>query len=234
MPDLASASDERSDAFVPALAYRWLTPLYDPVVRITTRERTFKARLIEQAGIAPGMRVLDVGCGTGTLAIAAKRAVPSAEIVGLDGDAQVLARASGKARDAHAEVVFDQGLSFDLPYADESFDRVLSSLLFHHLTGRDKRRTLAEIKRVLRPGGELHLADWGRPSGLGMRALSYVIVAFDGREQVSDNLSGNLPVMMQEAGFSSVDPGATFSTALGTLGLLAARTDPAAVSRKDD
>lgn len=221
-PDPATASEERSASFVPALAYRWLTPLYDPVVRLTTRERAFKSRLMEQVGVAPGMRVLDVGCGTGTLAIAAKRAVPGAEIVGLDGDPQVLARAAGKARRAHAEISFVEGLSFDLPYAEGSFDRVLSSLFFHHLTGADKRRTLAEIKRVLRPSGELHVADWGRPSGAVMRAASYVIVAFDGREQASDNLSGNLPTMIQEAGFASVRPGGTFSTAFGTLHLIAA------------
>lgn len=220
-------TDERSDAFVPALAYRWLTPLYDPVVRVTTRERIFKACLIEQAKIGPGMSVLDVGCGTGTLAIAAKRAVPSAEIVGLDGDPQVLAKASSKAREAQAEITLDEGLSFDLPYGDESFDRVLSSLFFHHLTGRDKRRTFAEIRRVLRPGGELHLADWGPPRGPVMRVLSQMIVAFDGREQTSDNLSGNLPTMMQGVGFTSVRAGATFSTAFGTLGLLAAGTDAA-------
>src|SRR5947208_11381763 len=85
-------TDER-DRYVPAAGRDWLTALYDPVVRVTTRERSFKQRLIEQAALRPGMDVLDLGCGTGTLAVWAKQPTPEANIVGVAGDPKVLERA---------------------------------------------------------------------------------------------------------------------------------------------
>jgi ubiquinone/menaquinone biosynthesis C-methylase UbiE len=154
------------DRYVPALRFRSLTGLYDPVVRLTTRESEFKRRLLEQPAPRPGQRVLDLGCETGTLAIEAKRAEPRTEVVGIDGDPDVLARAYAKAEAAGIEVEFDRGLSTELPYPDSSFDVVLATLFFHHLTGADERTTAREIVRVLRPSGELHVADLvGRPIG---------------------------------------------------------------------
>src|SRR5262245_56346496 len=178
------------DRYVPALGLRALTGLYDPVVRLTTREGMFKGRLLEQASLGPGERVLDLGCGTGTLAIQAKLAQPDATIVGLDGDREVLGRANRKAAEAGGAVDFDEGFSTELPYEDGSFDAVLSTLFFHHLTGEDKRRTAAEVFRVLRSGGRLQVADWGRPSDPAMRALSTSIRLLDGFEQTRDNLTG--------------------------------------------
>jgi ubiquinone/menaquinone biosynthesis C-methylase UbiE len=90
---IAKAGDDR---YVPALGYRWLTSLYDAVVAMTTREHAFKSALIEQAAIQPGDTVLDLACGTGTLTSMAKRAQPAAQLVGLDGDAEVL-RIAGSA-----------------------------------------------------------------------------------------------------------------------------------------
>ena len=107
--------------------------------------------------------MLDLGSGSGTLAVWAKQATPGVRIRGLDGDPAIIAQAVRKAARAGVEIPFDEGLSYDLPYEDASFDRVLSSLFFHHLVLRDKERTIAEIARVLRPGGELHVADWGAP-----------------------------------------------------------------------
>jgi SAM-dependent methyltransferase len=85
------------EPYIPALRFRWLTAVYDPVVALTTRERTFKHRLLSQAQIEPGMRVLDLGCGTGTLAVWLKQRTPAAEVVGLDADPAVLALARRKA-----------------------------------------------------------------------------------------------------------------------------------------
>ena len=75
-----------SGPYIPALKFTWLTPLYDFVVATTTREKRFKQRLLQQASLQPGWDVLDLGCGTGTLALWAKQAQPAARIVGLDGD----------------------------------------------------------------------------------------------------------------------------------------------------
>ena len=150
--------------YLPALRFPALTRFYDPAIRLTTREETFKRRLLEQAAVGVRARVLDLGCGTGTLAIMAKRARPSADVSGLDADPEMLDRAHRKAREAELEIRFDQGLANELPYPDASFDRILSTLFLHHLRPEVKALTVAEVVRVLKPGGELHVADWGLPS----------------------------------------------------------------------
>src|SRR5213083_3324240 len=101
-------------SYLPALRFRFLTRVYDPVVRWTTREESFKHRLIEQAGLQAGQQVLDLGCGTGTLALFVKQAEPGTEIVGLDADPEMLSQAEGKARRAGVSVRFDEGRSDDL------------------------------------------------------------------------------------------------------------------------
>jgi ubiquinone/menaquinone biosynthesis C-methylase UbiE len=212
-----------SNRYVSALRFRALNALYDPIVRVTTREATVKARLLEQANLRPGQRVLDVGCGTGTLALKAKAAQPAAEVVGLDGDPDILARAEAKAREAHADVGFEHGLSTDLPFEEDSFDRVLSTLFFHHLATVDKRCTIGEVARVLRPGGELHVADFTRPSDPVMWTLFWTVRLFDGLEQTSANAAGRLPALFEEGGFSAVAERDRFRTAVGTLALYEAR-----------
>ena len=153
----------KSNPFIPALRFRFLTPLYDPLLRWVMRELTFKHRLIQEARIATGFRVLDLGCGTGTLAVLLKQTHPDADITGIDGDPAVLAIARAKAAQQNVTITFDEGMAFQLPYADGTFDRVVSSLVIHHLTTEDKQRTLREAFRVLKLGGELLIVDFGKP-----------------------------------------------------------------------
>jgi ubiquinone/menaquinone biosynthesis C-methylase UbiE len=209
--------------YVPALRFRALTRLYDPVVRVTTREAEFKRRLLDRAAIEPGDRVLDLACGTGTLAIDAKRHAAGAKLVGIDGDPEMLGRARGKAAHAGVEVEFDEGYSTALPYDDASFDKVLSTLFFHHLDLAGKRTTIAEIERVLRPGGELHVADWGRPSDPLMSVLSWPVRLLDGLDVTRENFDGRLPGMIAEGGFDAVVEGDRLRTPLGSMVLLSAR-----------
>lgn len=214
--------NETRERYVPALGFHALTPLYDAVVRLTTRERTFKTALLQQADLRPGHTVLDLACGTGTLALAAKRRQPRAEIVGLDGDAAMLDRARAKAARAGAAIRFEQGLSHELPYADASFDRVLCSLFFHHLGRAAKRRAFAELHRVLKPGGALHAADWGEARDLPMRLAYYGIQLLDGFANTADNVQGLLPGLMRQAGFAPVRETRRFPTMWGTMALYAA------------
>lgn len=215
--------NKNQTTYVPALGYGFLTALYDPVVAVTTRERTFKERLIRQANIDPGHAVLDVGCGTGTLATWIKRAVPEAEVTGLDGDAAILAIARRKAARAGADVRFDHALSDALPYPDAGFDRVVSSLFFHHLTRDAKERTIAEIHRVLKPGGELHVADWGAPTSGWRRLLFYSVQWLDGFETTRDNVQGRLPRMFADGGLVQVRQRGAVETVYGTLALYSGR-----------
>ncbi|MBS1893497.1 MAG: class I SAM-dependent methyltransferase [Actinobacteria bacterium] len=213
------AEDSR---YVPALRYRALTALYDPVVRLTSREGAFKRRLLEIAELKAEDRVLDLGCGTGTLAIAASQAQPGAEVTGLDGDPEVLARARRKASSAGAHVDFDEGLSTELPYDDGRFDVVLSTLFFHHLEPAAKRVTAAEIARVLRPGGRLLVADWGPPQDALMRIAFLAVRSLDGFELTRENAEGALPSIFADAGLQRAEQVDRLRTATGTMAFFVA------------
>ncbi len=205
--------------YVPALSYNWLTPLYDAVVATTTRERTFKHALIDQADIKAGQQILDLACGTGTLTIWVKQDEPLVTIRGVDGDPRILAIARRKADKAGIDIQFDCALSFSLPYPAAHFDRVLSSLFFHHLTWENKQRTALELFRVLKPGAELHVADWGTPTNKLMRGLFLPVQLLDGFGNTRDNVTGRLIGLFEEAGFTEVSQQQSFSTILGTLAL---------------
>ena len=209
--------------YLPAARFDFLTPVFDIFVRGTTRERTFKRRLLDQAGLEGDVDALDVGAGTGTLAIWAKERNPRLRIRGLDGDPAILEQARRKAARAGVDVAFDEGLSYALPYDDASFDRVLSSLFFHHLVLADKERTIREIARVLRPGGELHVADWGQPRSLAAKAGAVAIRRFDGDEPTRDNLAGRLPELFEAGGLEDARECDRVSAPLGAVSLYSAR-----------
>ncbi len=202
-----------------ALRYNWLTLLYDPICAITARERLFKSKLIKQASIVPGHKVLDVGCGTGTLALWLKQHEPQAIVKGLDGDQRILSIARRKAERLQSGVFFDRGLSFAMPYRDEQFDRCISSLFFHHLTDENKEKTFMEMFRVLRNDGEVHVADWGKPDNLIMQLLSYQTQLFDGFLTTDCNMKGRLPELMKSAGFHNVSIRENVHTVFGTMTL---------------
>jgi SAM-dependent methyltransferase len=216
---VVTITETRDDGYLPALRFHFLTRLYDPAIRLTTREARFKGMLIEQAELRPGQRVLDLGCGTGTLAIEAKRRQPDAEVAGLDADPEMLAQAERKAETAGVELDLTEGLSTELPYDEASFDRVLSTLFFHHLEPEPKRRTAREIARVLRPGGELHVADWGPPSDPVMSLAFLGIRALDGFSNTEDNQRGALPAIFAAAGMSPALETDRLRTPFGTLAL---------------
>jgi SAM-dependent methyltransferase len=209
--------------YLPALRWKALTPLFDSAVKVTARETATKKALLDQASVSAGDSVLDLGAGTGTLAIRLKQRVPAADVKGLDADPDVVARARRKAADANCEIDFAEGFSTELPFETESFDVVTSSLFFHHLTGADKRRTLTEVQRVLKPGGHLHVADWGKPSDPLMAALFVQVRLLDGFDVTADNVRGALPAMFREAGLEDEQERGRFRTVLGTLALYSAR-----------
>ncbi len=208
--------------YVPAARFDVLTPLFDPFVRITTRERTFKRRLLDQARLEGELDVLDLGSGTGTLAIWAWQRNPRLRIRGVDGDPAIVEQARRKVAKLGAPVEFDQAFSFELPYEDASVDRVLSTLFFHHLVRADKERTIAEIARVLRPGGELHVADWGQPHSLPARIVSTTLRVFDGDEPTRDNLAGRLPELFEAGGLAAARERQRIAAPFGIVSLYSA------------
>ena len=208
-----------AERYIPALGYGWLARLYDPVVRATTREGSFKRKLVEQSGVIDEFQVLDLACGTGTMAILLKLASPGAAITGIDGDPGILELAKEKAFRACVEIRFDEGMSFCLPYPAGTFHRVISSLFFHHLTRETKLKTLSEVKRVLKPHGELHIADWGLPANPLMKFASGFVQMLDGFETTADNFDGLLPELISDAGFEDIEETSSFNTLFGTIRL---------------
>jgi ubiquinone/menaquinone biosynthesis C-methylase UbiE len=149
--------------YVPAAGHDWSLPLYDPIVKLLGADAARRV-LIDQAELRPGHQVLEVGCGTGSLLMLVRRAQPGVELTGLDPDPKALARAQRKANAARAPIRLDRGFADALPYPDASFDRVFSCFMLHHLPdAHEKVGTLREIRRVLRPGGRLHLLDFAHP-----------------------------------------------------------------------
>lgn len=212
--------DRSFNKYIPALSYEWFTPFYDPLMQLFMRESTFKLCLVEQARIEKGYHLLDIGCGTATLTILIKKVHPDADVIGLDGDPEILKMAKTKINRAGLDIELDEGLSFELPYPDNSYDRVVSSLVFHHLNRENKIRTIKEIFRVLSPGGELHVADFGKPHNTLMYLISLV---FQHLEETRDNINGILPDMFQKAGFEQVEETARFMTVFGTVSLYRAK-----------
>jgi ubiquinone/menaquinone biosynthesis C-methylase UbiE len=202
--------------YIPALRYNWLTFVFDPFVRWTLRELTFKKRIVWQSGIKNGNRVLDLGCGTGTLAILIKKYDGSTDVIGLDGDAKILRKAKDKINRTGLDIKLDHGMAFELPYPNNSFDKVFSTLFFHHLNRANKQLTMLEIYRILRPGGELHIADFGKPANFPMYLVSLVMRHL---EETKDNILGLLPQMGENAGFIGIVEASRFVTLFGSLSL---------------
>jgi ubiquinone/menaquinone biosynthesis C-methylase UbiE len=177
------ATTEHHHDYLPAAGRDAFLPFYD-LLTAALGAASVHRTLIDQAGFAPGQRVLEIGCGTGNLAIRVKRAHPGVELVGSDPDPLALARAQRKARDLDG-IRFQRDYAQRLPYPDASFDRVLSALMLHHLDHNMKVAAAAEVSRVLRPGGSLHLVDiTGQTHGIhGFLAR---------RAATSDHLADNL------------------------------------------
>jgi ubiquinone/menaquinone biosynthesis C-methylase UbiE len=167
--EMAMATHHNVASGAPGIVLR-RAALYDFLVLLFTlgRERAFRERILQLAQIEPGAVVLDVGCGTGSLAIAAKRRVgPTGAVYGIDASPQMLARANRKAAKAGLDVVFKNAPAQALPFADATFNLVLSTLMLHHLPGSARQQCVFEMRRVLKPGGRILAVDFAPPRRKG-------------------------------------------------------------------
>lgn len=180
---------------------RWAR-FYDLATWLLTfgREPGIRRMTIELAGIKAGERVLDVGCGTGTLTMAARRqAGPTGEVHGIDPSEEMIGVARQKAAKAGVDAQFRTAVIEKLPFPDGHFDLVLSSLMLHHLPADVKRAGFAEVNRVLKPGGRFLAVDLAESSG----HFGHMLQAL-GLHRTEGKL-GEAPAMLQDAGFENVE-----------------------------
>ena len=208
--------------YVPAAGKAWLTGSYDRAVALTMREPRWRPQLIGAVSgdLPEGGHAIEIGAGTGSLSIALAEARPDAHVTGVDGDPEILALAQRK--QGAGDVTWTEGLAQELPFDDASVDVAVISLVLHHLTDLAKQDALAEVARVLKPQGALHIADWGPPrsvfAALGARTLQL----FDGAAGPESLLAGDLPRLLRRAGLEARKHG-SLPTIWGTLELWSAR-----------
>ena len=180
---------------------RW-APYYDFTVNIVTlgRARALRKMTVEQALIKPGDSVLDVGCGTGEVTLLAKTRAKEGKAYGIDPAPEMIAVARRKAARKKLDVDFRVGVIEALPFPDASLDVVTSSLMMHHLPEDLKVRGLAEIYRVLKPGGRLLIADFMRPTG---SFLNHLFVAFTRHQRLQSGVE-DLQELLKTAGFNQI------------------------------
>lgn len=209
--------------YIPALRFKWLTPLYDFFLNLTMPEKKIKKALIAEANIFTGEKLLDFGCGTATLTIMVKQSSPEAKVTGIDIDTEILNKATKKIKEEKLDIFL---LDYDgkhLPFQRNAFDRVISCLVFHHLDTDTKQNMLAEIFRVLNKDGQLLIADFGRSKSWVQRTLFNIIRGLDGFKSTDTNARGLLPEMISDAGFENVDIKTRFKTMFGEVQIISAK-----------
>jgi len=209
----------------PPLGFAALTPLYDRAIASLTREKTWRSALVDHLGARPGERILDVGSGTGTLAIAVTADEPGCAYCGIDPDREAVEIARRKAASAGSPATFAVGQFGETGApAGERVDAIICSLVLHQVPLAEKRRLVHAMFDQLRPGGRLLLADYGVQPSLAMRvAFRLTVQLLDGRADTQPNADGILPVLIAEAGFERLASLETIDTPTGRIEIFRAR-----------
>ncbi len=206
--------------YIPASKYHILTPCFDFFIRLTMPEITFRKALIKKMNINDSHTVLDFGCGSGSTTILMRKMYPGADVIGIDIDKKILNIAKNKAEKLNQPISFELYEGDRLPYPDSYFDRVVSSLVFHHLSKSQKESVLKEIHRVLKPDGELHIGDLGVARNLYAKFIYAISQYF---EPITDNTKGLIPFYIKSAGFKDVQVHDSVNALFGTVSLYSGR-----------
>jgi len=205
--------------YIPALRYNWLTKFYDSLLSITFPENKIKQALIKQCSLSGSESVLDFGVGTATLSIMIKQQFPSISIIGIDVDSKILEIAKNKVNEKIKLLQYDGAY---IPLPNKGIDKIVSSLVFHHIPTEDKKIVLKELYRLLKPGGELHIADFGKANSFYAKIAFAIFRRMDGEENTRVNSRGLLSEFIKSAGFTNVKETKYFNTLFGTIKLISA------------
>lgn len=219
-----TSAGERRARHLPALRFDALAWAYEPIAMRLVRAAEWRAAVVDAVAPAPGERILDLGCGTGSLCVRLKARCPAATVIGVDPDAAMLDRARAQAEAAGVDPVFLAASATNLPHdppLDRPFDACLSTLMFHHLEPAGKRAALAEALRLLKPGGRLVIADWGPPRTAAGRLGFLVTQLFDGFATTRDHATEDFPAMLAAEGLNGPVETARWATPVGVLCLYA-------------
>jgi ubiquinone/menaquinone biosynthesis C-methylase UbiE len=210
--------------FTPAMGRFAPTRFYDPVVALT-RERLWRALAVTYAAPQSDDVIVDVGCGTGSLASLLSRVEPQAQIIGVDPDPDVLAVARRKVAADTVQWRVGMGDALVESVGPDAADTVVSSLVLHQCPVPMKRAVLASMFAVLRPGGRLVIADYGRQRTRLMRLAFRIVQLADGKEDTQPNAEGVLPELMSDAGFRDVREAEVVPTVTGSISVYVARKE---------
>jgi ubiquinone/menaquinone biosynthesis C-methylase UbiE len=207
----------------PPLGFAALTPFYDCAIAGLTRETLWRARLVGHLDPKPGETILDVGSGTGSLALAVTAVEPRCLFRGIDPDAAAVGIARQKAGLSGSSATFEVGYLGDRPADCEPVDTLVCSLVFHQVPLAEKRRLLAAMRDWLRPGGQLFVGDYGLQPTLAMRLLFRLTVQLlDGKADTQPNADGALPGLIAKAGFVRLVNLEAIDTATGRIEIIRA------------
>lgn len=206
------------NSYIPPLRLHSLTPVYDAVVRWTSAENRFRSAVVSALAGHATQRILDIGCGTGSLAVMLKEAFPGAQVVGVDADEAALRIAAVKCAQHRADVTLHQSDARDLPFEANSFGAATASLFFHHLEDADKRKVLAQLHRSLEPGGSLVVADWHRADSALRRLAFNAVRLLDGFAVTRVHAHGRFAKFLGDGGFE-VRSLVCVPAPLGTVGV---------------
>jgi len=214
-----ASSDPFHPRYVPKASFDLLLPFYPQLVSWLLKDEETRARLIEQAQIGAGHQVLEIGCGTGELALMIKLREPNAHVYALDPDPDKLARVMGKSQEYGYPIRVYRGVSQRLPFPTEAIDRVMASFVIHRLTRAEKLAAFREAYRVLYFEGSLHVLDFAPPV---TRWEQLLVRCFQRGERIQPHLAGELPALMAQAGLVRARETHSVSTPIGRLALFEA------------
>lgn len=207
--------------YTPPLGHKALTPLYDRAIAVFTLEHIWRKKFLAAISPQPEDRILDVGSGTGTLALQIAGFSPQTIYLGIDPDTKAVVLATEKLKGTPSRIQFEQGFLTDsITIKGRLATKVVSSLVLHQVPLSEKKRLIALMFDRLQAGGQIHIADYGEQRSVLMKTLfRLTFQTLDGVEHTQPNAHGILPKLMKAAGFENVEEYQRIATPSGSISL---------------